>query len=67
MLRRHLVMDGNMKEFRDGCQHFRKSYLLLIIHIVSVIGVLCKHYIWLHLLKESQESEWIGAVAGGGE
>ena len=27
-----LVMDGNMREFRDSSQHFRKSYLLLIIH-----------------------------------
>ena len=35
-----LVMDGNMREFRDSSHHFRKSYLLLIIHDLFVLSLL---------------------------
>ena len=38
-----LVMDGNMREFRDSSQHFRKSYLLLIIHEAASLCALLGH------------------------
>ena len=38
-----LVMDGNMREFRDSSQHFRKSYLLLIIHEEASLCVFFGH------------------------